>query len=166
MPEVTTYYLQTLSPGELVASPQPAGFDLRECVTQLPEFNRFLYELIGNRWHWQDKLVWSESDWRRYIGRENLRTWVVFEGATPAGYYELEKQDDNRVEIAYFGLVPVFIGRGLGGFLLSSAIENGWSWGATSIIVNTCTLDHPAALHNYQARGMKIYRRETENKYS
>jgi hypothetical protein len=27
----------------------------------------------------------------------------------------------------------------------------------TRVWVHTCTLDHPAALANYQARGMKIY---------
>ena len=44
-----------------------------------------------------------------------------------AGYYELRRDKDGGVEIAYFGLLPEFIGRGLGGALLTSAIEEAWS---------------------------------------
>ena len=40
-----------------------------------------------------------------------------------AGYYELRRDREGGVEIAYFGLLPEFIGRGLGGVLLTSAIE-------------------------------------------
>ena len=44
-----------------------------------------------------------------------------------AGYYELRRDTEGGVEIAYFGLLPEFIGRGLGGALLTSAIEEAWS---------------------------------------
>ncbi len=68
----------------------------------------------------------------------------------------------EEVEIAYFGLLPDFIGRGLGGALLTSAIENAWTWSPTPsrIWVHTCNRDHPFALANYQARGFAIYKVE------
>ncbi len=71
--------------------------------------------------------------------------------------------DEQWKEIAYFGLLPEFIGRGLGGALLTSAIEEAWrmSPSITRVWVHTCTCDHPSALANYQARGMVIYKRET-----
>jgi GNAT superfamily N-acetyltransferase len=70
---------------------------------------------------------------------------------------------DDKVEIAYFGLLPEFIGRGLGGAMLTSAIENAWAWSPTPsrIWVHTCNRDHPGALANYQARGFKIYKTVT-----
>jgi GNAT superfamily N-acetyltransferase len=78
---------------------------------------------------------------------------------SPAGYFELARGDDDEVQIAYFGLTPPFIGRGLGGVLLTQAIREAWHWDATRVWVHTCNLDHPGALANYQARGMRIYRR-------
>lgn len=161
MSEVTTYYLQTLSPEELVSRPQPPGVELRECITPIPEFNKFLYELVGQPWQWFDKSHWTSAAWHQYVERDELRTWVIYKEGTPAGYFELEKQADTRVEIAYFGLVPTFIGSGLGGYLLTCAIREGWAWGASAIIVNTCSLDHPSALRNYQSRGMQVYHSET-----
>jgi GNAT superfamily N-acetyltransferase len=58
--------------------------------------------------------------------------------------------------------LPEFIGRGFGGALLTSAIEEAWrmSPSITRVWVHTCTWDHPDALANYQARGMVIYKRE------
>jgi GNAT superfamily N-acetyltransferase len=74
---------------------------------------------------------------------------------TPAGYAELERQGAGDVEIAYFGLIPAFIGQGLGGWLLSHVIERAWAMAATTRVwVHTCSLDGPHALANYKARGM------------
>ena len=67
----------------------------------------------------------------------------------------------NPVEIAYFGLLPQFIGKGLGGWLLTRAIERGWELGASRVWVHTCSLDGPGALSNYQARGLTLFKTET-----
>jgi GNAT superfamily N-acetyltransferase len=79
---------------------------------------------------------------------------------TPAGYFELERQHEAAVELAYFGLLSRFIGKGIGGTLLTAAINRAWEMGAQRVWVHTCTLDHPQALSNYQARGFRIVRRE------
>jgi GNAT superfamily N-acetyltransferase len=65
-----------------------------------------------------------------------------------------------NLEIAYFGLLPQFIGRGIGGTLLTSAIERAWEMGAARVWVHTCSLDGPSALGNYQARGFRYYKEE------
>ena len=62
-----------------------------------------------------------------------------------------------EVELAYFGLLPSFIGRGVGGALLTEAIRRAWALGPQRVWLHTCTLDHPAALPNYQKRGFRIY---------
>jgi len=108
-------------------------------------------------------MVWCQ--WKEFAENENLRTWVAYYKGSPAGYYELQQQDDGDVEIAYFGLAPKFIGKGFGGYLLSQAIESAWDWkGTKRVWVHTCTLDHPSALQNYKARGLEVYRVETEPK--
>jgi len=79
---------------------------------------------------------------------------------SPAGYFELERHSDGSVEVAYFGLLPEFIGRGLGKHLLTVAVETAWSLDARRVWLHTCTLDDPAALPNYQARGFRPFKEE------
>ena len=69
----------------------------------------------------------------------------------------------DDVEIVYFGLLPEFIGLGLGGTLLTAAIERAFGLGAARAWVHTCSLDHPQALGNYLARGMRVYRTEVDH---
>lgn len=159
---VTTYYLEMLSPEALCAS-RAAELDIQLMHVGIPSpaFNRFLYATVGADWQWIDRLVWTEQQWRDYLERDALETWVAYVQGTPAGYFELEKQEGGHVEIAYFGLLPPFIGKGIGGQLLTRAIERAWQWGAARVWVHTCSLDHPSALRNYQARGFRLYREET-----
>jgi GNAT superfamily N-acetyltransferase len=75
-----------------------------------------------------------------------------------AGYFELQRHDDSSVEIAYFGLIPEFMGRGLGGWMLGRAVEEAWAFGGKRVWLHTCTLDSERALPNYLARGFLPYR--------
>jgi GNAT superfamily N-acetyltransferase len=119
------------------------------------------YQHVGEPWQWVDKLELSDNEWRAYVENPNLRTWVAYFKGSIAGYFELSKSENGDVEIAYFGLIPDFIGRGFGGYLLSKAIKIAWSLpGTKRVLVNTCTLDHPGALNNYEARGFKVYKQE------
>ncbi len=137
-------------------------FSIKECLVKQHPFNRFLYEIVGKQWHWIDKLYWSDERWKKYVEDKDLRTWVAYKGGSPAGYYELQHQEDGNVEIMYLGLCPAFIGKGFGGPLVSNAIQSAWGWEAKRVSVNTCSLDHPDALPNYRARGFKIYKTEVK----
>ena len=108
-------------------------------------------------WHWTDRLSWSEEQWRNWVERKALQTWMLLFHGTPAGYFELEAQD-KAVELSYFGLLPPFLDKGLGGGLLSAAVEKAWEMETKRVWVHTCSLDHPYALKNYKARGFQIYR--------
>ncbi|MEP5765783.1 MAG: GNAT family N-acetyltransferase [Halieaceae bacterium] len=162
MPEITIWYLQSTSAEQLQPVARPAGIEVHEAQVQQFQFNRFLYQLVGGPWQWTDKLVWTDEQWRDYAERPCIRTWAAWVEGSPAGYFELEKRDDGSIEICYFGLAEKFIGRGFGSYLLSECISEAWQWGATRVTVNTCSLDHPAALDNYQSRGFELY--ETEVK--
>ena len=160
---VSVYYLEMHSRRQLLASPPAPGLMVMEAAVKQFALNRFLYSLVGGDWHWTDRLAWSEQQWRDHAEAANLRTWVAYLEGSPAGYFELQQQPGNDVEICNFGLAPPFIGKGLGGALLTQALEQAWDWGATRrVLVNTCTLDHPSALANYQARGMQLCRTEIE----
>ncbi len=159
--QVTTYYLEMNSPDELRYKENPDP-DLRviECEIKQYQVNRFLYEFVGKAWAWYDRLSWVEEAWQQYAENDNLRTWVAYKSGSPAGYYELQYQAEDAIEIAYFGLAEKFIGQGYGGHLLSEAIKCAWDWRPKRVWVHTCTLDHSSALKNYQARGFKLYKQE------
>lgn len=156
-----TYYLEMTDSASLrpKANPDPE-FVIHEAQHKQYQVNRFLYQFVGAGWQWTDKLSWTDAQWQAYAQADNLRTWIGYQQGSPAGYYELQRQAANTVEIAYFGLAPRFIGRRLGGYLLTHALESAWGWGAERVWVHTCTLDHPSALANYQARGMRLYKEE------
>lgn len=138
-------------------------FWVGEAAVKQWEVNRFLYQLVGGNWSWTDKAQWSGQQWKEYAESDRLRTFLAHYDGSVAGYYELRTDDEGGVEIAIFGLTPKFFGRGLGGVLLTNALEEAWRGQPKRVWLHTCNLDHPAALPNYQARGMTIYRVETRN---
>lgn len=160
---VTTWYLEMQSRDAM----RPKRVDdprlrILEATTPQWEFNRFLYHAVGRDWSWNDKRTWSDEQWKTYVGSPQLRTFVAYVGGSPAGYFELQHHEDGGIEIVYFGLLPSFIGRGLGAHLLTVALEEAWQMAPSRVWVHTCSLDHPGALKNYQARGMVLYRTEQQ----
>lgn len=162
MQPVVTYYLEMNDPGELRAKDNhDPNFLVVECEIKQFQVSKFFYGFVGGSWEWVDRLEWSDERWRDYAESADLRTWIAYKRGSPAGYYELQKQPGNEVEIVYFGLADRFLGQGHGGYLLSHAVRLAWNWSAKRVWVHTCTLDHPGALANYRARGFEVYREET-----
>jgi GNAT superfamily N-acetyltransferase len=163
-PLVTTY-LEMRSPNQLRPKHADVQFQVREKTQRDWRFNRELYFRVGEQWDWIDKRVWTDDQWKEYATAGELRTFAGYHDDVLAGYYELRRDKDGGVEIAYFGLLPEFIGRGLGGALLTSAIEGAWRTepNPCRVWVHTCNRDHPQALSNYQARGMIVYKVEEES---
>jgi GNAT superfamily N-acetyltransferase len=160
MNEIATTYLEMTAQSQLrPAESSDPRFRVTEASFKQWEFNRFLYGLVGEPWAWRDKLSWSDERWRSYAESEAISTFVGYFDGSPAGYFELSLQE-QEVELAYFGLAPRFIGRGLGGALLTRAIEEAWRFDPARVWVHTCTLDHPAALQNYLSRGMVVFKTE------
>lgn len=131
----------------------------------IPELNRFFYATIGGRWFWLDRRAWNLATWSAHLADSaRIETWILSVKGIPAGYVELERRAPKVVEIAYLGLLEAFIGGGLGAHLLSKACQRAFDMGAERVLVNTCNLDHPKALANYQARGFKVVRTEVKAK--
>ena len=121
---------------------------------------RDLYALVGSRWLWRDRLVWTDDELDGYLAARNVHVWIMYVDGQVAGYFELQHHPNGAVEVMYFGLAEQYIGRGLGGWLLTRAVEESFASGGTRVILNTCTLDAPQALPNYLARGFTITREE------
>ncbi len=123
---------------------------------------RALYRLVGEPYQWHDRNAWSDERLAAHLARPDVGVWTVRDdGGRPGGYFELARHDDGAVEIVYFGLVDRLHGRRLGAQLLTAAVDEAWAMGAARVVLNTCTLDGPAALPNYLARGFRVVREET-----
>ena len=159
--EVTRTYLEMRNPSELrgaqLDDPSIKIEEQRDCSVEL---FRFLYAEVGRNYHWVDRLPWTNDDIRAYLAQPEISFWLMSYDKETAGYFELRKCEDNSTEVAYFGLMPEFIGRGLGRHLLTCAVEQAWADGANRVWLHTCTLDDEAALPNYLNRGFQPFKTE------
>jgi ribosomal protein S18 acetylase RimI-like enzyme len=160
--EVTRTYLELsapLSPGPAISTVEPVRLEhAADCPAS---FFRYLYAEVGRRYHWVDRLPWTDTEIKNHLSRKAISIWVMYLSGSPAGYFELERHADGSAEIAYFGLMDYCLGRGLGKYLLTQAIEKGWAANPTRVWLHTCSLDDPAALPNYLKRGFRPYKQET-----
>ncbi|HZZ70889.1 MAG TPA: hypothetical protein VFE24_01465 [Pirellulales bacterium] len=158
---VTTYYLEMREPTALrPRRSERADLQLEPVEPPDPDLNRAFYCAVGRDWQWIDRLPWSLVQWSAYVLRPVLHTRLFRVQGEPAGYAELEVGPAGDVEIVYFGMLPRFVGAGCGGYFLSETVRAAWQLTTKRVWVHTCSLDHPAALQNYLARGFSQYRVE------
>jgi len=159
--KVTRTYLEMRALAEL----QGAGSaDTRIRIERMldcpPSVFRYLYVEVGRNYHWIDRLPWTDDDIARHLLQPEISLWLMTYDGKRAGYFELRKCEDGSVELAYFGLLPEFLGRGLGKHLLTYATEQAWANGANRVWLHTCTLDDQAAMPNYLRRGFRPFKTE------
>ena len=133
--------------------------DARRSGVPLGALNAFFYREVGRDFHWVDRLGWTRERWQGWAERTEL--WILYVDGAPAGYAELNPRGE-AVDLAFFGLLEPFRGRGLGGAFLSRVLERAWEMGPRRVTVNTCELDGPHALANYEARGFQVVREALE----
>ena len=126
-------------------------------------FYRFLYDGVGADWTWVSRRIMDDETLAGVLSRAGAEYYLLQVDGEPAGFCELERDDDGRnVELSYFGLLPGFIGLGIGRYFIDATIDLAWRPETKRVWVHTCDLDHPRALGNYQRAGFVPYARETE----
>ncbi len=124
-------------------------------------FYRYLYETVGAPWLWIERRLLDDATLAAQIRKETTDIFVLYVGGVPAGYFELDTAAPDETELCYFGLIPEFIGRRLGPFLLRAAIDRAWSRPLRRLWVHTRSYDHPKALGYYQQAGFVVYDRRS-----
>jgi GNAT superfamily N-acetyltransferase len=138
--------------------PMPARrLALMRSVKPPVHYYRYLYDEVGRDHIWVDRKRKSDADLLSIIHDDLVEIYVLYVEGSPAGFAELNFRERGVCELAYMGLMPDFVGGGLGEYLLAQAIEIAWQHSITKLKVQTCTLDHPRALGLYQRMGFTPY---------
>ncbi|MUZ72123.1 3-mercaptopyruvate sulfurtransferase [Agrobacterium vitis] len=157
LPTLLTAHVTKL---EMTAPPKsslPVPINIQTAIiraTEMPlPYYRFLYRQVGSRWHWYKRLQMTDTELKATIHNPDVSICVLYVNGAPAGFFELTQQQDNTVELSYFGLFEHALGLGIGKWFLLQALYAAWSTAPTKISVMTNTLDHPRALQLYQQFG-------------
>ncbi|HVT53543.1 MAG TPA: GNAT family acetyltransferase [Dongiaceae bacterium] len=155
---IVTYMEMTAQPTRPSIPLPPGKHALLRVEEPTIQFYRFLYNTVGEEWLWTDRRRMSDAALLAEIRRPEVELYVLYSSGQPAGFVELDRRPKPAVSFNYFGLLGDFIGRGLGKYLLSWAVDQAWSYGPEKLIVDTCSLDHPRAIGEYQRAGFRPVR--------
>jgi GNAT superfamily N-acetyltransferase len=162
----TVTYLEMTSALERAPIPPPADKHavLRSGKTSVA-FYRYLFNTIGEDYNWTNVRLMSDEDLAVILDDEKVDMFVLYVDGEPAGFSQLDRRINNDIELMYFGIMPHFIGRRLGPWLLDWTIRHAWSLGPDRLWLHTCDLDHPRALPMYQKAGFNVYDQKVEMEF-
>jgi ribosomal protein S18 acetylase RimI-like enzyme len=116
-----------------------------------------LYRKVGAAVRWDQRLRMPRGPLEELLGSERTRTYVLRgAGSDAIGLCEFDRVEFPEIELKNFGVVPECQGRGLGSWLLASALNSEWASRPTRIWLHTDTWDHPAALPLYKWAGLRV----------
>ncbi len=159
METITRNFLEIKSLNNLLKVNKPTeNAEINLLIPPDFQLNKFLYNKIGKKYNWVDRLIWTDQDWIKYVSRFDMYTYILKVKNEIAGFFEfIFHKEKFEIEIVYLGLLEEYIGKKLGGYLLSEAIKKSFEFKINRIWLHTCSLDNEHALKNYLARGMSIF---------
>jgi len=141
--------------------PHPMGhIALMRAADPPVHFYRYLYHVVGKDYIWVHRKQMPDDALRAIIEDQRVEIYVLYADGCPAGFCELDFRNMPRAELSFLGVVPEFMGRGFGRFLLCEAIRMAWDKEPEMLTLQTCSLDHPRALPLYQRHGFVPYAQE------
>ena len=125
-----------------------------------PAKYRTLFRRVGGRWLWFSRLAMDDTRLKASIAEVHA---VVDRAGIEVGMIELDFGRAGECLIRFLGLVPELAGKGHGRWLFAQTLALAWRADVRRVHVNTCTLDHPAALPAYLRAGFRAYKRAFES---
>ncbi|MDW6020208.1 GNAT family N-acetyltransferase [Mesorhizobium sp. BAC0120] len=153
IPVTVTFLEMTAPPAHYPPLPVGRQIALLKARNIPLHYYRYLMDRVGRKWHWVNALRLSDDELAEGLAAPGRDIRVLYLDGVPAGFFDLKPHLPESVELAYFGMMEQAMGQGMGRWFLGAAIEAAWSASPTFITVQTCTLDHPAALPLYQKLG-------------
>ena len=139
-----------------------ASWALRRVEAVDPDWYRSLFRRIGEDWLWFSRLQLSDEEICAVLGNALHETYVFEAQGREEGLMELDFGNEAECDLSFFGLAPTMIGVGAGRWMMNRALEMAWSRPIRRLRLQTCSLDHPAALAFYIRSGFTPYRRQVE----
>lgn len=136
----------------------PWGYGIRQVARPDVGWYRGLYDAVGRDYCWWLRRVMPDPELARLLSSPGIGVHVLYDGTIPAGFCELDSRHGPDVNIAYFGLLPAWIGRGIGRVFLHHMVARAWQARPAAVRVNTCSADHPRALPTYLRAGFRKVR--------
>lgn len=158
--DVTVYYLEMLAP--IARATSEPGRELTVLHASQPSvrYYRFLYNSVGEDYNWLSRRRLSDAQLSLILNDPLNEVHVLHVDGSPAGFVQFDRRTPDQIEYEQFGLMPEFLGAGMGKWFLQWAIEKAWSYQPKRLWLHTCTLDHPAALPMYEKAGFVRYKTE------
>jgi GNAT superfamily N-acetyltransferase len=148
---------------EAPARPEPdLDLALARVTRPDPDWYLALFRRVGAPWLWFGRLEMDRAALVAVLHDAEVEVHVLKDGGAEVGLLELDFRTPGACELAYFGLVPAYPGRGAGRWMMNRAIRLAWARDIARFHVHTCTLDHPGALDFYRRSGFTAVRREIE----
>jgi GNAT superfamily N-acetyltransferase len=158
--DVTVTYLQMFALPDRPVPPPREGLTVLQAKRPTVRYYRWLYDAVGGPWQWLSRRKLSDAELARLLDDPRDEVQVLHVDGVPAGFAELDCRVEGEIELVQFGLMPEFIGQGLGKYFLRWTVERAWSYGPLRLWLHTCSLDHPAAIPNYRKAGFEVYKEE------
>jgi GNAT superfamily N-acetyltransferase len=157
--EVITTYLQMAErPSLQVTPPHRAGMLLRIGEPAVA-FYRYVARQMGGAAEDVDDDALAER-----LVDDAYDVYVLYLGGVPAAMFELDRRTPEEVEMVAFGVLDGFGGRGLGKYVLASAVDAAWKHGPERIWVTSTNHDDPRRILLLQWAGFTPYRTERERR--
>ncbi len=153
----TTYLEMFANPNRTVLPPRD-GLTVLHAKKPTVAYYRFLSDTVGRDYDWTSRKKLSNDALLAILHDPKVEVHVLMADGVPAGFAELDHRIEGEIELVQFGLMPEFIGQGLGKYFLQWTIDKVWSYQPRRFWLHTCTKDHPSALPNYLKSGFVIYK--------
>ena len=191
IPVTITYLEQMNRPQMPKPGSPPGNVALLRAQNIPADYYRYIYEKVGNPYNWVSRRTIRDEDLVDLINHPQVYIFILYVSGIPAGFAEIDARHPKIPEIKFFGLAPEYIGKGYGRYFLTHVIDLAWTVrvnteidtqppktsgnivpnvtsttkdpqkGPERVRLETCTLDHPAALPLYQKFGFTVFDQRT-----
>lgn len=124
---------------------------------------RALFRRVGAPWLWYSRLAKNDETVSAILADPLVEVHTALSSGERVGFFEYDFREAGVAQILFLGLAPELAGRGYGRWLMAEALAIGWRAGIERLTVQTCTLDHPAALPAYLRAGFTAVGRAFES---
>ena len=157
----TVTHVQMTARDQLEPSPPVPGLRLEAVAASSPLIPDTLRR-VGAAYDWKSTRR-NAAEWDAWLTESPVRHYsLILLEAERAGIVVFQPHPGDEIEIKSFGLLPEWIGKGLGGFALTLAIRQAWDLqpDVARVWLHTASKDHPGALPNYLRRGFSVFATE------